>query len=278
MGSGISAELPAVGLVGRHVPMASFRAMFRANDYLLKYGEKAVANSKRTSDSSRNIFASMIYESEKDRSALTETDVAIESGNLIVAGSDTTAITLTYLIWAVLSEPLLQQRLEYEVDQLDPDFDDDAVEELPLLNAVIMETLRLYGAAPGALPRVVPETGATFGGFYIPQGATVSTQSYTIHRCEDLFANAEQFDPSRWLPGTKNEVSSEAKMAFSPFGAGSRICLGINLAWMELRLAAAEFFRECKGARVGPATTDESMRMQNYFLVAPAGHKCEITR
>lgn len=60
-------------------------------------------------------------------------------------------------------------------------------------------------------------------------------------------------------------------------GAGSRACLGIHLAYMELRLCTAEFFRQCKGARLCPSATGKSMKMENFFLVAPQGHKCEIT-
>ena len=45
---------------------------------------------------------------------------------------------------------------------------------------------------------------------------------------------------------------------------------------MELRLASAEFFRECKGARLAESATEEAMEMENYFLVVPRGHKCEV--
>lgn len=45
---------------------------------------------------------------------------------------------------------------------------------------------------------------------------------------------------------------------------------------MELRLAAAEFFRECAGARLADSVTAQSMELENFFLVAPAGHKCEV--
>ncbi|RHZ67969.1 cytochrome P450 [Aspergillus thermomutatus] len=275
MGSGINAELPIVGFIGRHVPLPAFRTMFRATEYLFQYGQRAVINSRATGNAARNIFAGIIHESEKDHATLTDKDVIQEAGNLIVAGSDTTAVTLTYLVWAVLSQPDLQREIEEEVSSLRADFDEAALEELHLLNAVIMETLRLYGAAPGALPRTVPEGGATMSGHYLPQGITVSTQSYTIHRNEVLYPNPEAFNAKRWILGD-GPISNPANIGFSPFGTGSRTCLGIHLAWMELRLAAAEFFRECKGVRLAPTATWETMKPENYFLIAPAGHQCEI--
>ncbi|OJJ66764.1 hypothetical protein ASPBRDRAFT_188188 [Aspergillus brasiliensis CBS 101740] len=276
MGSGINVELPIVGLIGRHVPLASFQAMFRPSDYLAEYGRRAVSNSRTNSNSTGNIFTGMLNESEKASSLLSEEDVVLEAGNLIVAGSDTTAVTLTYLVWAVLSQPMLQHDLEEEVSALDPNYNEAALEELPLLNAVITETLRLYGAAPGSLPRGVPNGGTTFRGYHVPQGTTVSTQSYTIHRDEGLYPDPETFDATRWLGGD-GHGSEAARQGLSPFGYGARICLGMHLAWMELRLAAAEFFRECRGVRLASGTTRESMKPENYFLIAPSGHRCDIT-
>ncbi|KAL0254661.1 hypothetical protein SLS55_010141 [Diplodia seriata] len=111
---------------------------------------------------------------------------------LIFAGSGTTANTLTFLNYAVLSRPALQQALEEELSTLQEGYSDADLEQLPLLNAIINETLRLYCAVPGSLPRVVPAGGATIGGYFIPEGTTVSTQAYTLHRDENLWDNAQE--------------------------------------------------------------------------------------
>lgn len=85
----------------------------------------------------------------------------------------------------------------------------------------------------------------------------------------------DRFDPSRWLPGA-SQLPEDAKIAFSPWGGGTRICLGLNIAKMELRLGAALFFRRNKAAEVAPSTTPESMEFENYFLISPISHKCMI--
>lgn len=146
-----------------------------------------MTNSKAQGEGT-NIFANIIREAEKGEH-LEDFDVQLEASALIVAGSDTTAITLTYLTWAVLSRPALRDELEQEVALLPEDFGDGDIEDLPLLNAVVEETLRLYGAAPGGLPRMVPPAGTTLGGYFFPPGTTVTTQSYTFHRVPRLFPN-----------------------------------------------------------------------------------------
>jgi cytochrome P450 len=54
------------------------------------------------------------------------------------------------------------------------------------------------------------------------------------------------------------------------------VCIGIHLAWIELRLATALFFRNCRGARLSEVMTDEMMEMDNRFLIAPRGHCCYV--
>jgi cytochrome P450 len=289
---GIGVELPIITTLGKvlkFVPIPVIQDIFRPNDVLYDHATKYL-DSIKASETSSNIFSNIAAEAELGET-LSMQDVHLEAAGLIIAGTDTTSVTLTYLVWAVLSQPKLQAELEDEVAALRDDYGDADLEKLPLLNAVIEETLRLYGAAPSGLPRSVPPGGVTIDGQIIPAGTTVTTQAYTYHRDPKLFPRPleqvfptlstsvngpltkHRFRPSRWL---NNEISPAAKKAFHPLGAGARVCLGIHLAYMELRLASAEFFRECKGARLGAGTTEESMELENYFLVTPRGHKCEV--
>jgi cytochrome P450 len=272
--SAISWELPLVYWIGRRLPFVAMRNIFYANSVLLEQGRLAVKNSKSQEFGTSNIFATAVSEAEKGDGTLTDEDIQTEAGNLIVAGADTTGITLTYLTWCVLKQPTLQKALEEEVSNADATLTDTSLEKLPILNAVIEETLRLYGAAPATLPRLTPIGGATFADHFISAGTIVGTQSYSLHRDPLLFPNPDEFDHTRWMP--PNELTPLAKAVFSPFGAGSRVCIGVHLARIELRLATARFFRECRGARLGAGTTDESMRPVNFFLITPQAHKCEI--
>ncbi|KAI4866801.1 cytochrome P450 [Hypoxylon rubiginosum] len=221
----------------------------------------------------RTLFSSLIKKGSAQNAELSQQDLTIESQSYITAGTDTTAITLTYLIYAVSQDKGIHDKLMQELKALPGDFNHRHIRDLPYLNRVIEETLRLYGAASGALPRVVPKEGGTLVGHYIPGGAVVSTQCYTIHRDPKIFPDPEKFDPSRW-----ENPSNEAKNAFMPFGLGPRTCIGLNLARMELRLCTALFFRAFPTAKLSTkfGMSDSEMEPQINFLVMPKGHRCLI--
>jgi len=293
MGAGIMVEMPFLRLL-RFVPISAIQEMFNANEFILEGAGRAVEMARsRTGES--NIFAKVIEDCRKEGD-IDDMDVRIEAMNIIIAGTDTSGVTLTYLTWAILQRPELQAALEAETAELKEGFTENDLIDLPLLNATIEETLRLYGAAPSSLPRVVPQGGTKFAGHYIPQGVTVDTQAYTFHRDPQIWSDPltsvifsaavprltnRSFNPQRWISSkegyTAEALSPSAKTAFHPFGAGARSCIGIHLARMELRYAVAFFFRDCKGIRLAKSTTPESMEFENFFLIAPKAHRCEIT-
>ncbi|THV47737.1 hypothetical protein BGAL_0291g00010 [Botrytis galanthina] len=251
-------------------------SLFEAASYRLdKYASLAVQNAKSQSDATPNMFRKILAEAKSGsmEGPLSDLDIQREASNFIVAGTDTTANTLTFLVYNILKNSELQRKLEDEVETLSDDFESKDAEVLPLLDAVINEGLRLWGAAPGSLPRVVPHEGVELDGYFLPGSMTVSTQAFTIHRDPEIFPDPESFNPGRWL-GPK---SDDFKTAHHPFGAGTRTCIGIHLAKMEMQLVLASFFRECKGIRIASSQDDEGMGIENHFLIAPKGHKCALT-
>lgn len=201
----LSLEFPLVGLVGRHLPLAPVRAMFHADAVVDEYGALAYRN-LRSGDAhhKKNIFSQALATADDAKelaqgghmTRFIEQTVRHESTNFLFAGSDTTAATLTYLVWAVLRQgPRLRDALEQEIAGLGPDLAHEELQDrgrAPLLNSVIDEALRLYAAAPSSLPRDVPAGGATLFGYFIPEGVVVSVQAYTIHRDPNLFQNPLQ--------------------------------------------------------------------------------------
>ncbi|KAF2848758.1 cytochrome P450 3A17 [Plenodomus tracheiphilus IPT5] len=276
LGGVLRAELPLIHTLLRYVPFKRVQQIVTADDVVYDAGALAIRNMRSAGGNAQNLFGQMLAASDsQEKTTLRDVDVRTEAGNLIVAGSDTTAITMTYLLWAVLKYPDLQRQLEEEVAGLSEELSVGELEGAPLMNSVIEETLRLYGAAPGALPRVVPSQGLTVNGHHIPGGMEVSTQAYTNHRDPQIFPDPYTFDGFRFM--NKASMSTQQKAAYMPFGGGSRVCIGLHLAYMELRLATALFFRHCRGAKLSDSMRDEMMEMDNRFLIAPIGHCCNIT-
>ncbi|KAI9740614.1 MAG: hypothetical protein M1834_005195 [Cirrosporium novae-zelandiae] len=271
---GMRAEATFLYKAIKMLPLGIINDVASTDDRVQTYGQHLVNASHRQQIGRTNIFTNLVAQNEKGDGSMTDFEVAFEAAGFIVAGSGTTAVTLTYLVWAVLSNPSVKDRLEQEVATLRPDFNDVDLEGLPYLNAVISETLRLYGAAPGSLPRTVPKSGLRVGGFFIPEGTVACTQAYTIHRDPNIFPYPDRFDPNRFVSPTL--LTPQQKLAFAPFGGGSRICLGMHLAWMELRHAIAHFFRECSDFRLAQSTTPASMEIQHFFLISPKSNQCEI--
>ncbi|KAF9634267.1 Cytochrome P450 [Lasiodiplodia theobromae] len=279
--AGISAEMPIL----KYIPLPALRKLFSAQQSTLDWAAKTVDNSRKTGSAGvGNIFTSIFAEAEKEGGGscnLSDMVLTREARSFIIAGSDTTAVTLTFLVWCVLARPQLHAAMLDELRQekescggVDARFASDRLEQLPLLNAIIHETLRLYGAAPGSLPRKTPPGGATVGGMYIPDTAVLSTQSWSLHRHPGIWDRPDEFDATRWLK--EGGMSDEAKAAYNPFGGGARVCIGQHIAEMELRCAVATFFWRYPKARLAPTTTDESMRPVYFFIINPQAHECRV--
>ncbi|KAG6111954.1 hypothetical protein E4U13_004517 [Claviceps humidiphila] len=253
-----------------------FRSKIAINRRLVEYSRQSLVRYQKQVESdatsAKYTFIEKLFQAEKDKK-ITFDDILTNAQGLVTAGSDTTAITLTYLIWSICKRPELRDALLKELQTLPGDFTEPDLRELPLFNQTVEETLRVYSSAPASLPRAVPQGGAHVGGYYLSEGTTVAAQAYTMHRDPAIFENPDVFDPQRWANPTK-----AMKEAFMPFGRGSRTCIGMHLAYIELRLAAARFLLEFPNARVSAreGMSDRDMDSTMHFLMSPKGKRCLI--
>jgi cytochrome P450 len=176
--------------------------------------------------------------------------VASEMLDHLAAGQETTGITLTYLEHEMSKKPELQRRLREELLTLntpvtyDPKKQDGGLSELPspkaldtlpLLHAIIMETLRRHAPIPGPQPRKTPNTPCTIAGYNnIPPGTRIAAAAYTLHRNADVFPEPELWKPERWLD-VSEEQKTEMGRWFWAFGSGGRMCIGSNFAMQGRR-------------------------------------------
>ncbi|OAQ70277.1 cytochrome P450 [Pochonia chlamydosporia 170] len=272
----VRVSFPTLIALAQKYPLPVFKKTMqqarRMIDYSIQSLERYKTYVEANPEMAQQTFFTKMFKANEDEK-VSFSEIVINAQSFIIAGSDTTAHSLTYLIWSICRRPELRDVLVTEVQTLPEGFTEHDLRGLPFLNQCIEETLRLYSAAPAALPRAVPPCGADLGGYWFPGGTSVATQAYTMHRDPDIFPNPDKFDPYRWAAPTK-----QMKEAFMPFGRGPRICIGLHLAYIELRLATARFFQEFPTAYVSKreGMSDEDMAETIYFLMSPKGKRCLI--
>ncbi|KAL4928586.1 cytochrome P450 [Aspergillus undulatus] len=210
-------------------------------------------------------------------------DIAAEMYDHLTAGHETSAVVLTYLFWELSRHPDLQKELHQEFLTLQPQLtypcpveptelpSPKSIDSLPLLEAILTETLRLHASIPGIQPRVTPFPTCTLAGYdNIPANTRVNAQAYSLHRNPVVFPDPETWEPKRWLKDCN--ISSdleERKRWFWAFGSGGRMCVGSNLALQEMKLAAAAIYTNFKTSIVD----DEGIEAIDAYTVKPRGEK-----
>jgi cytochrome P450 len=172
----------------------------------------------------------------QNRGEQTDKQLRDEVVTILLAGHDTTALSLTYT-WYLLSEhPGARERVHEELDAvLDgdrPTMDD--VREFEYVEWVIDEAMRLY--PPVHTIYREPTTDVELSGYPIPEGAPIMLPQWAIHRSPRFWDEPDTFDPERWRPERAQE---RPRFAYFPFGGGPRHCIGKHLAKLEAQLILA---------------------------------------
>ncbi|KAK7992983.1 hypothetical protein PG988_001777 [Apiospora saccharicola] len=187
--------------------------------------------------------ADFIYHilNSEGKSALSHQEIILNVALFISAGTDTTATALTGWTYFIATHPEVYRRLVEEVRgnlATEADICWDKVRHLRYLEATIHEALRLFPPSPASQQRVVPRGGATIDGHYVPAGTTVAVPPWVSTHSDVHFHEPNAFRPQRWL-GEDEKYAQDHLNASLPFGTGPRVCIGRNLAYMEMRLITA---------------------------------------
>jgi cytochrome P450 len=182
---------------------------------------------------------------------ITKTDIFTISVTNISAGSDTTAITLSALFYYLLKHPASYQRLQQEIDAaaatgiIDDPITFKQARDLPYLQAVIKEALRLHPATGLGLQRCVPAGGALLSGRMFPGGITVGINAWVAHRNTSIYGlDADRWRPERWLEIEADGRGAEVERYFFAFGMGNRTCIGKNISLLEISKLVPQLLRQ----------------------------------
>ncbi|XP_021845052.1 geraniol 8-hydroxylase-like [Spinacia oleracea] len=150
--------------------------------------------------------------------------------DLFGAGMDTTSKTMEWAMAELLRNPMVLRKLQEELDRVIGKGNtilESHISELPYLQAIVKETLRIHPTAPLLLPRIV-EKNIEIDGFEFPKGAMLIVNAWAIGRDPHTWVNPDSFSPERFL-GSELEVKSQFNQLYT-FGAGKKSCPGMPLA------------------------------------------------
>ncbi|KDQ49960.1 hypothetical protein JAAARDRAFT_611408 [Jaapia argillacea MUCL 33604] len=183
--------------------------------------------------------------------------------NIMIAGKDTTAVTMTCAIYLLAMHPSVLSKLRSEIlervgPHRRPTYDD--IKEMKYLRAVLNETLRLFPPVPFNVRDSVnattwPSCDPTQKPIYIPAGTTIPYSVFLMHRRTDLWGpDADEFDPERFIDTRLKKYLVPNPFIFLPFNAGPRICLGQQFAYNEMSFMLIRLFQTFSSVTLSPSS------------------------
>lgn len=192
---------------------------------------------ERADDTSRDLLAMLMHtKDEETGETMTSQQLRDEVITLFVAGHETTANALTWALYLLTKHPDKLEKLKQEVDKV---LDTNPISltnlrELTYTQQVVDEAMRLYPPAWTVSRKSLASD--EIGGYKIPKDTLVSINVFGMHRHPDFWEQPNNFVPERFAPELKKQIP---KLAYMPFGAGQRMCIGNNFALMEMKIVLA---------------------------------------
>ncbi|OQU96484.1 hypothetical protein CLAIMM_02561 [Cladophialophora immunda] len=206
-------------------------------------------------------------------------EIVAEVSIMLNAGSVTTAIAITNVMFQLLKNPECLRKVKEEIDAaLDTDeaedvesasgyYEDgviayDRLKHLPYLRACLDESLRLFPPTVHGLLRLTPSEGMRIADDFIAGGVSVMMSALTAHRDPNIFPSPDKYIPERWL----GESGKSLQPYFLAFSAGARGCIGRNISYLEQTVAMGTLLRRYDFALKSPDWEIERLETLNWIL------------
>jgi cytochrome P450 len=219
-----------------------------------------------------NLLEAMLAARDNPDSGLTDSDVSGNVLTMLLAGEDTTANTLAWMIYLLYRHP---EALRQAADEAASGFTNyENVSALPFIDACINETMRLKPVAPIII--LQPTRDTVVADIQLPKGTVVMCLMRAGPTDERRFPGALRFEPARWLDGaTRGAAASSPKRVSMPFGAGPRLCPGRYLAILEMKMVMAMLLGGFELESVGTPDGAEA-REHLAFTMYPEGLRLRL--
>lgn len=202
---------------------------------------------------------------DSSTTVMTSNPQAIE--DILTASSDRFEVGRGNQILAFLVGNNSLLLLGCELDSLETSYDYQVITNLPYLNAAIAETLRIYPIAVGTFGRILTQSMSVMGYNFEPN-TWLMFSIYALHHRENLYPNADQFKPERFL----NRQFSPYE--YIPFGGGNRRCIGSALASLEMKLVTVTILQHFHLKLINQRQIFPVRR--GLTLAPPAGFKMKV--
>ena len=201
----------------RHVPVPAMIRVKRAVRELDEIVNRIIRQRRASGQDFGDLLSMLMAARDEDGSGMTDRQLRDEILTFLLAGHETTAVSLSWT-WYLLSEhPKVEQKLRKELTQVlggrAPQLED--LSRLPYTEKVVKESMRLYPPAWSLARTVTKEV--ELGGYRLPVGANVVMSQWILHRDPRFFEQPEQFNPDRW---TAEAIQRLHRFAYFPFGGG----------------------------------------------------------
>jgi cytochrome P450 len=203
-----------------------------------------------------DVLSMLLDARDADGSGMTDVEVRDEAMTVFLAGHETTANAMAWCWLLLARHPDVADRLRAEADAAlggrTPTFED--LRALPYALQVFKEALRLYPPAYFIGRQATREL--RLGAHRLPAGSLAFVNIYGMHRRPDVFAEPSRFDPERFAPEREKQLP---RLAFMPFGAGPRVCIGNHFALMEGQILLATLAQRIRFASPEAAVSAEPL-------------------
>ena len=177
----------------------------------------------------------------KNRNEQTDQQIRDEMMTMLLAGHDTTALTLTYAFYLLSQHPEAEAAVQAEVDEVCGGETPTVahVRRFDYLERALQEAMRLY--PPVYVIFREPQVDVRLGGYRVPAGSAIMLPQWVVHRSPRWYDAPDEFDPDRWLPERR---AKRPRFSYFPFGGGPRHCIGKRFSMMEAQLILATVAQE----------------------------------